>query len=381
MALKPISVTQLNEYIARVIGIDPLLMNVGVQGEISGVRYDGRGNCYFSLVDDKCSIDCIAWADNIAEMGFELKEGLLVILRGYINVYKKRGSLSLTVRTCELVGAGDLAKAFEEMKMKLDREGLFDQAHKKTLPFFPEKIAVVTARTGAAVQDIIKTVKSRNDFVSLYIYPSPVQGDGAAERIAENIDYINATRDDIDIIIVGRGGGSAEDLWPFNEEIVARSIYASRIPVISAVGHEIDYSISDLVADVRAATPTAAAQIAVPDTTELAEEIEELRKSMARQLVNNAAYDRIKTDNLKDQIRQNMTGRINDLRNDIERMKMTLEYNDPRKIMKKGYSIIRDENGHVVKDADSVETGQTLTADLEKGRLKAEVVSKESDRK
>ena len=377
MALKPVSVTQLNEYIARVIGTDPLLMNVGVQGEVSGVRFDGRGNCYFALVDENCLVDCIMWHDTLVDSGAEIKEGQEVILRGYINVYKKRGTYSLTVRSFELVGAGGLAKAFEEMKQKLDREGLFDPAHKKKLPFFPEKIAVVTAATGAAVQDIIKTVKSRNNFVSLYIYPSLVQGDGAAEQIAHNIDYINATRDDIDLMIVGRGGGSAEDLWPFNEEAVARSIYASRIPVISAVGHEIDFSISDLVADVRAATPTAAAQIAVPDTSELAEDIEDLKNSMYRQLKNNAQYARIKVENIYEGMKNQLTGNVAELRHEIERMKLTLEYNDPRKIMDKGYSIVRDQNGNVLRDGSSVSQGDRIAVELAKGSFDAEVLPKE----
>lgn len=379
MALKPISVTQLNEYISRVIGTDPLLMNVGVQGEVSGVKFDGRGNCYFALVDDMCLVDCIIWHDNMAGLDFELKDGLEVILHGYVNVYKKRGTYNLTVRSIELVGQGGLAQAFEEMKQKLDKEGLFDQSHKKKLPFFPRKIAVVTAQTGAAVQDITKTIKMRNNIVSLYIYPSLVQGDGAAEQIAHNIDYINDTRNDIDIIIVGRGGGSAEDLWPFNEEVVARSIYASRIPVISAVGHEIDYSISDLVADVRAATPTAAGQIAVPDTSDLADEIEELRSGMLRQLKNNAAYDRIKADNLIESVRQSIRSRMESLEHETERLKLTIEYNDPGKIMKRGYSVVRNKGGKVIMDPADVSGGEELDVDLAEGRLAVKALSKESE--
>ncbi len=380
MALKPVSVTQLNEYISRVIGTDPLLMNVGVQGEISGVGYDGHGNCYFSLMDDSCSVSCIIWHDTLLELGVDIKEGLEVILRGYLNVYKKRGTFSLTVRTCELVGAGGLALAFEEMKKKLEKEGLFDESHKKKLPFFPHKIAVVTAETGAAVKDIEKTIKSRNDFVSIYVYPSQVQGTGAAEQIAARVDEINDTRDDIDIIIVGRGGGSAEDLWPFNEEVVARSIYRSRIPVISAVGHEIDYSISDLVADVRAATPTAAGQIAVPDTSELREEIDEMKRSMLRQLVNIAQYDRIKADNLMESMRDHIKNRIAALRSDTEKMKLTIEYNDPGKIMLKGYSIVRNRLGKVITDPDQAGDGEELDVSMAKGSLAVKALKKERDR-
>ncbi|MBQ3281810.1 MAG: exodeoxyribonuclease VII large subunit [Eubacterium sp.] len=376
MALKPVSVTQLNEYISRVIGTDPLLMNIGVNGEISGIRPDRRGNLYFALVDEQSSIDCIVWHDN-PDVDFDaLRDGLEVVIRGYVNVYKKRGTISLTVRTCELIGTGGLAQAFEEMKQKLNAEGLFDQAHKKALPAFPRKIAVVTAATGAAVQDIIKTTKSRNTVVSLYIYPSLVQGDGAAAQIAYNIDYINRTRDDIDIIIVGRGGGSAEDLWPFNEEVVARAIYASEIPVISAVGHEIDYSISDLVADIRAATPTAAAQIAVPDTSDLAQEIEDLRNLMMRELRNNAAFARIKADNIKDSMKSSLDSRISGYRNEIDHMKLVLESNDPELIMKRGYSIVKDKEGRVVRSASAVSDGQELDVELAEGSLGVKTISK-----
>ena len=377
MALKPVSVTQLNEYIARVIGTDPLLMNIGVNGEISGVRFDRRGNMYFALVDEQASIDCIIWHDN-PDVDFQsIKDGMEVVLRGYVNVYKKRGTISLTVRSCELIGTGGLAQAFEEMKQKLNAEGLFDTAHKKPLPSFPRKIAVVTAATGAAVQDIIKTTKSRNTVVSLYVYPSLVQGDGAAQQIAHNVDLINRTRDDIDIIIVGRGGGSAEDLWPFNEEVVARAIYASRIPVISAVGHEIDYSISDLVADVRAATPTAAAQIACPDTSDLAQEIEDLKNLMMRELKNNAAFDRIKADNIRESMKSSLDSAITGYRNEIEHMKLVLESNDPQQIMKRGYSIVKDKQGRVIRAASDVRPGDELDVDLAEGRIGVKTVSVE----
>ncbi len=376
MALKPVSVTQLNEYISRVIGTDPLLMNIGVQGEVSGVRTDSRGNVYFTLIDEQSTVDCIVWHDNYDVDPSSLKEGLEVILRGYVNVYKKRASISLTVRTVELIGAGGLAQAFEEMKQKLNAEGLFDQSHKKSLPVFPRKIAVVTAATGAAVQDIIKTIKSRNTVVSIYIYPSLVQGDGAAQQIAYNVDLINRTRDDIDIIIVGRGGGSAEDLWPFNEEVVARSIYASRIPVISAVGHEIDYSISDLVADVRAATPTAAAQIAVPDTSDLSQEIEDLKNLMMRELKNNAAFDRIKADNIRESMRSALDARITGYRSEMEKMKVLLESNDPGLIMKRGYSIVKDTGGNVIRAAKDVNDGQELEVDLAEGKLSVKTISR-----
>ena len=371
MALKPITVSQFNEYVSRVLMTDPLLMNVAVRGELSGVNYNQSGHVYFTVVDNESKLSCIIWRDKVREIPFELIDGQEVILRGSVNCYKKGGSYSLIVRDAELVGAGELAVRFEKMKAKLSAEGLFDNEHKKDLPFFPKKIAVVTASTGAAIKDIIKTLKAKNDISDLILYPAKVQGEGAAEDIASKIDRINAERDDIDLMIVGRGGGSQEDLWPFNEEIVARSIYASRIPVISAVGHEIDFSISDMVADVRAATPTAAAELAVPDTEELARRLEDIRHAMLKQLKNNAEYQRMRLDNAFGSARDSLKDKLERLKNDVEKMKLILMYNDPLSIMKNGYSIVRDDKGRIVSDSSKLKTGDKVGISFYKGNAGA----------
>ncbi len=243
MALKPVSVTQLNEYISRVLTTDPLLGNIRVTGEITNLKYHSTGHVYFSIADENSKINCFFPVSYVKNLRIKLYDGLKVIINGYINVYKKGGTYTLFVRSIESCGEGDLAAAFELLKKKLDAEGLFAQEHKKPIPAFPRKIGIVTSETGAALQDILKIIKGRTSLVDILIFPVLVQGPDAAADIASALDRINETFHDIDTLIVGRGGGSAEDLWPFNEECVARAIYRSRIPVISAVGHEIDFTI------------------------------------------------------------------------------------------------------------------------------------------
>ena len=231
MAVKPVKVSQLNGYISRVLQTDPLLGILSVIGEISNLKYHGSGHVFFSLKDEKSTVNCFLAAGNLRHIRYELAEGMEIIAHGYISVYQAGGRYSLNIRDIDVAGQGDLAAAFEKLKEKLAAEGLFDEAHKKPLPEYPKKIAVVTSETGAAVRDIIKIIKRRNDVTSVLVYPVLVQGPDAAPDIAAAIEDINRM-DDIDIIITGRGGGSMEDLWAFNEEIVARSIYRSVIPVI-----------------------------------------------------------------------------------------------------------------------------------------------------
>ena len=259
MAIKPVKVSQLNGYIKRILQTDPLLGNVSVIGEISNLKFHGSGHVYFSMKDEGSRLNCFLPADRAQNLRYELSEGMEITASGYIYLYERGGSYSLNIRDIEVAGLGNLSIAFEKLKAKLEAEGLFDKEHKKEIPFFPEKIAVVTSETGAAVRDILKIIKSRNNYVDVLIYPVLVQGPSAAGEIAHAIADINEKWPDIDTIITGRGGGAMEELWAFNEEIVARSIYASKIPVISAVGHETDFTIADFVADRRAETPTAAA--------------------------------------------------------------------------------------------------------------------------
>ena len=367
MPLKPISVSQLNEYISRVLVTDPLLGNVTVKGETSGVKYHQSGHVYFSLVDDRARVNCFLNRELAADLRFRVADGMEVTIVGSVSVYQKGGSYSLYVRSLETEGAGSLQLAFEEMKQKLSAEGLFDPAKKKPLPFFPDHIGIVTSETGAAIRDMMKNIKPRNNHVSVTVFPVLVQGDAAAGQIARAIRTANEKFPYLDVLIVGRGGGSPEDLWAFNEEVVARAIYGSEIPVISAVGHEIDFTISDMAADVRAETPTKAAVIAVPDLDQLEEELEKRRSLIERQLDNGVMFQELRIDNLIRSMRSALENRIDRRQKDVEKLRMQLELNDPRKILENGYSILEDEAGRVMTDAGELQTGGVYRVRLARG--------------
>ena len=373
--MNPITVSQLNDYLARIVGTDPLLSNVTVKGEASGVKYHSSGHVYFSIVDEKSRLNCFLHANMAARLSFQLQDGNALILSGGLSIYQKGGSYSLYVRSIEMEGEGALAAAAERMKKRLFQEGLFDPAHKKPLPVFPRKVGVVTASTGAAVRDILKTIKLRNEVVDVMIFPVPVQGEGAGDEIAAMIDYINEHFDDIDVLIVGRGGGSAEDLWAFNEESLARSIYNSRIPVISGVGHEIDNTISDLVADVHAATPTAAAQIAVPDTAELAAALDEYRKTMIQNLQNKVMYQSLIAENLASTLKESVMRKIDNARHDLEEARLILKGNNPEEILKNGYSITEDMDGHVITDAAALKEQDRIRIRFRRGDADAQILT------
>ena len=348
MALKPVTVSQLNEYISRVLTTDPLLGNISVRGEISNLKHHSSGHVYFSLVDENSKINCFLPASYARNIGAELSDGLEITIYGYINVYKKGGAYTLFVRTLEALGAGDLANAFELLKQRLEKEGLFDKAHKKPLPAFPRRVGVVTSPTGAAVRDIITIITSRTRMTDVIVFPVQVQGEGAAEDIAATLAMINRDFDDIDVLIVGRGGGSAEDLSAFNEENVARAVYNSRIPVISAVGHETDFSICDFVSDLRAETPTAAAEAAVPDDAQLRARLAELEARLSTQLTGKLEYSSLLMQSRRQKMSQALKSRLSELAHETERAYLTLKENNPFNILAKGYALIREENGRTV---------------------------------
>lgn len=370
MALKPVTVSQLNEYIARVISTDPLLGAVVVKGEISGIKYHSSGHVYFSIMDAASKINCFLPRDYAMSLHYQLDDGMEVTLTGSISIFKKNGTYSLYVRSVEVSGEGNLAIAFEKMKEKLSKEGLFSSAHKKPIPKYPDRIGIITSATGAAVKDILKILKSRNNLVDVVIFPVLVQGEAAAGDIARMIDYVNAHFDDIDTLIVGRGGGSADDLWAFNEEVVARAIYRSEIPIISAVGHEIDFTISDLAADLRAETPTAAAQLAVPDTTQLLEQLAELREHLYVQLSNKLMYHRLLIDNLAKEMGTTLKRKLTETENLTERYRLVLEENNPRKILENGYTVLSTEEGRVVTETAQLSKGGSYTITLKDGFAK-----------
>ncbi len=276
-----LTVTALTKYIKRKLSGDPHLKEVWLRGEISNFKHHSRGHMYMSLKDSGARIQSVMFAGNNKSLKFRPENGMNVLIRGEINVYEPMGQYQLYIQEMQPDGIGDLHLAFEQLKEKLEKEGLFKLEHKKTIPPYPKHIGVITSPTGAAVRDIITTISRRYPIVPLTILPVLVQGERTAQSVSKAIQYANEQLD-CDLLIVGRGGGSIEDLWGFNEERVARSIFQSNIPIISAVGHETDTTISDFVSDVRAATPTGAGELAVPSIVELAEKIQSFNARLQR---------------------------------------------------------------------------------------------------
>lgn len=390
MAIKPVSVSQLNGYIKRILQTDPLLGNVSVVGEISNLKFHGSGHVYFTLKDQNSKISCFLPADRFAGLRYELSEGMEITASGYIYLYERGGSYSLNIKDIEVAGLGNLAIAFEKLKAKLEVEGIFDQDRKKEIPFFPEKIAVVTSETGAAVRDILKIIKNKNNYVDVLVYPVLVQGPAAAGEIAAAISDINIKWPETDTIIVGRGGGSMEELWAFNEEIVARSIYASEIPVISAVGHETDFTISDFAADKRAETPTAAAHMAVPDISELKVYVDNLKDNLHNYMIKSIQFkefrlnsldleafrrdiesritmEQMRIDNINSENSMIISSVIDRFEKKITMLKNELDSLDPKSIMKRGYSAVTDGNGFFVSSVGALSPESKITVHMHDG--------------
>lgn len=398
MALKPFAVSQINNYIKRILQSDPILGNVSVKGEISNLKYHGSGHVYFTLKDESSKLNCFLSFENAQNLRYVLDNGMEIIASGYIYLYEKGGSYSLNVGNIEIEGLGNLHKAFEKLKQKLNDEGLFDEAYKKSIPFFPKTVAVITSETGAAVRDIIKTIRHRNQYVNIILFPCLVQGDGAAADISEQINNVNRYCPEADVIILGRGGGSTEELWPFNEEIVARSIFDSPIPVISAVGHETDFTISDFVADIRAATPTAAAAMAVPDIAEIWNTLEKMHQELTKSINLTVSVYEMKLayhnfDNIYSMMSHFMStyeAKIDQLLNDIssaikekllifetgiDNQKITLDNLNPRNIMRRGYAAIVNSQGDFIKTVNQLTEKEDINLYLNDGRVDCKVMN------
>ena len=279
MEREPVSVSQLNAYIKDILDNDINLSYIPVRGEISNLKIHSSGHIYFTLKDENAKIRCVMFKSYALMLKFRPEDGMNVLVQGSISVYERDGQYQFYCIKMDSDGLGSLYIAYEQLKKKLEEEGLFNADRKRCLPLLPRRIGVATSRTGAVIRDIINVSLNRYKGADILLYPVSVQGDGAADTICRAIEYFN-TRDDIDVIIIGRGGGSIEELWAFNEEKLARAIYASHIPIISAVGHETDFTISDFVADVRASTPSHAAEMAVPSLTSLENKLEGIENSM-----------------------------------------------------------------------------------------------------
>lgn len=393
------SVSAVNQYIKTTLEGDRQLKSLSVRGEVSNLRIQQSGHIYFDLKDKQSSIKSVIWRSTAARLRYQLKNGMQLVAVGRIGVYDVAGQYQLILSSVTPDGAGDLALALEQLKEKLAAEGLFDVANKKKLPSHPKLIGVVTSPSGAVIRDIYNVSKRRNPFSRIILYPAQVQGEGSSKQIAEGIEFFNS-RYPVDVLIVGRGGGSAEDLWCFNEEPVVRAIYASRIPVISAVGHETDTTLSDYAADVRASTPSQAAELAVPMISEELGYIRSLQKRLAiaakakisikKQLVEGMLSRTVfktperllerkhqQLDDLSEKL-QIMTRLLLDKkRQHLLRTIDRLELMNPVHILKSGYGLLEDSNGQPVNSVDRVSDGEVIKIRLEDGILKAEVLNVE----
>lgn len=389
------SVSEITDLLKSLIEQQPHLQNVWVQGQISNYSKSGAGHIYFTLKDEKSQIRCALFRSSAMRVRFSPRDGEEVLVQGKIGIYAVRGEYQITVNNVEPLGIGALQRAFEELKQQLAEEGLFQAYHKKPLPKFPKKIGVITSATGAAFQDICQQLRKRYPFAEVLLYPTFVQGAEAVVGIAKALQVMNQ-RDDIDVLIVGRGGGSIEDLWAFNEELVARAIFASTIPVVSAVGHETDFTIADMVADHRAPTPSAAVEHIVPDQQELLAQLEgygmwlqriitdqfDARKTRLQDLETRLSPARRKDtiyqlhqtiDALDTTCRTAVKRRIADGERDLHTLAQRLNALSPLATLQRGYSISRKTDGAVLTSAEQVSIGDSVEIQLADGHLACRV--------
>lgn len=394
MEYQAITVTDLNKYIKEKIAGDENLANVLVKGEISNFKLHYTGHMYFTLKDENSLIKCIMFKTYTPHLKFTPKDGMKVMAFGTVSVFERDGVYQLYCKVMQEDGMGSLYTAYEELKAKLEKEGYFDSSHKKKMPFMPKSIGVLTSNTGAVIRDIINVSTRRNPNVYLKLLPVPVQGEGAAEKIAAGIEFMNEKKL-ADVIILARGGGSLEDLWPFNEEIVAKAIYNSKLPIISAVGHETDFTIADFVADLRAPTPSAAAELAVPNIADVELKLntyqnrfrQALRKKteLMRLRYEKCMNSRVFKDPLQkvnenymliDRFVKNMQNSIvtkyKDKKLEAIKLYSKLDALSPLKTLARGYSITEKE-GKIVHKVSELKQGDRLTLRFEDGKVDAEV--------
>ena len=396
MEYNPITVTDLNKYIKNKIDGDEMLNNVLVKGEISNFKNHYTGHMYFTLKDENSLIKCVMFKSYTTHLSFMPKDGMKVMVLGSVAVFERDGVYQIYAKAMKEDGLGSLYTAYEELKKKLEQEGLFAESHKKKIPFMPKTIGVLTSNTGAVIRDIINVSTRRNPGVHIRLYPVPVQGPGAAEKIAEGIKFMNENKL-ADVLIIGRGGGSLEDLWPFNEEIVARAIYDSELPIISAVGHETDFTIADFVADLRAPTPSAAAELAVANIEDVREtlklynnrykvalkkKIELMRlsyeKCMARPAYKNPTQkinEQYMVIDMKVKALQNsMMLKLKEAKTSFVKETAKLDSLSPLKTLTRGYSIVtKQESGKVIKSVDDLNSGEKVNLRLKKKKKTATI--------
>ena len=388
------SVSQVNRYIKSLISEDYFLSRIYVRGEVSNCKYHSSGHNYFTLKDREGAIPCVMFAGSRNGLKFRLTEGQQVIVLGNISVYERDGRYQLYAREIVMEGRGLLYQQYEALKKELESKGYFAPERKKSIPLFPERIGIVTAPTGAAIQDMCHISARRNPYVQLILYPAIVQGDAAADSIVRGIERLD--RESVDIIIIGRGGGSIEDLWAFNEKKVAEAIYRCKTPVISAVGHETDVTISDFAADLRAPTPSAAAELAVPEWTEICRRISDGQRRLEMKMDAQLSRYRSMAEQYRLRLKQVspaariseyrqrlmdaeetvtllVTDKVKDGRHRLALYSEKLSGLSPLRQLERGYAILSDDDGKDIHSAGSVSEGQKMKVRMADGWLKAEV--------
>ena len=395
MQRKVYPVSAVNRYVKQLLQQDMILSGLWVSGEISNYKRHSSGHLYFTLKDRDGSIAAVMFAGDARTLNFRPQDGMQVQVQGYISLYEKTGQYQLYVRRMEEQGSGQLYQAFEALKQKLQAQGLFEAERKKPIPKYPRKIGIVTSPTGAAIRDMVQIAKRRYPGIQLVLYPALVQGVDAAPTIAAGIRRLDRI-EDVDTIIIGRGGGSIEDLWPFNEEMVALAIAEAKTPIVSAVGHETDFTIADFVSDLRAPTPSAAAELTVPDVRSVLSKLEELERHRNRTLQRKQmqyrqqlallwqkiqmADPRRKLDELRQQLDMHQHRQMylwkqcfQQKRFRLEHLTSELELLSPQHQLDKGYAMVMDQSGNVISGSEQVETGQALSIQMKDGRIVAEV--------
>ena len=395
------SVSEVTQYIKSMMDTDILLSNINIQGELSNVKYHYSGHIYFTLKDEQAVIKGVMFKSKANQLPFTMENGMKVILRGYVSVYEPSGQYQVYVDSMKKQGTGDLYEAFEKLKVKLAAEGLFDASKKKQLPLLPRTVAVVTSATGSVIRDILHVLSRRFPNFHLVLYPVRVQGKEASGEIVRAIQTINRCIP-ADVIILARGGGSIEELWPFNEEVTARGIFESRIPVISAIGHETDFTIADFVADLRAPTPSAAAELVMPDKESLIQTVTDRQERLLNAVKNKLGRTRemlsslsekrlkmplthrldqfrLKCDHMTGMMANHMTSVIRENRNLIKEMSVKLDAMNPVNTMNRGFAVVvHTKNGNLIKSIEDTEKNERLKIYLTDGTLESIVLEKEN---
>ena len=395
MKLKTLSVGEVNNYVKKLVENDFILKNLNVKGEISNLKFHSSGHIYFSLKDENSKVNCIMFKNNAVNLDFRLEEGMKVEIKARLGVYHKEGTYQLYCENIKKAGIGELFEEFHKLKKELSEEGIFDEKYKRALPKFPKRIGIITARTGAAVRDIINVIQRRNKSLDIILYPAKVQGENAADSIIEGIRYFNNEKS-VDVIILGRGGGSIEELWAFNNRDLAYEIFNSRIPTVSAVGHEVDFTISDFVSDMRAPTPSAAGELVSPSLQEMINDLlnkkEFLHRAIDRRFLNakrdvDLLYKGLKGNNpthiiekrIKDvnslEEKLNFLGKrkIDKAKDELIALNSILQTLNPLNTLGRGYSVIMDKEDKVINNVSELKKNDRVKVIMKDGSVNIDI--------